>query len=141
MVRIPENANMQRVSQFMDMDPTIRSRLMILFELSSHFIQQHDKTVFCNLDRNNIFASRFNKLMGFEGSLSNFEYIDLVLSRNTILRKHIDGKNDHRPGYNQCAVYSFYQHIDGLEFKVSIVMTTRTAIGAAFDQIADSLSN
>ena len=129
------------VSQFKAMDTHLRSMLMILFESSSLFIQQHDPMAFNNPDRNKIFSSRFNKLMGFEDSLSQFEYVDIILSRNTILRKHIDGKNDHRRGYNQCAVYSFYQFIDGLEFKVSVVMTMRTHVGAAFDDIAYKIGN
>ena len=51
-----------------------------------------------------------------------------------MLPKHIDSKNDHRSGYNLCTIYSYYQAIDGLEYKVSVIVTTRSSVGAAFDK-------
>ena len=63
-----------------------------------------------------------------------FEYYDILLSRNTVLLKHIDSKNDHRPGYNFCVVYSFFQVIEKLEYNVSIIMTTRSDVGAAIEK-------
>ena len=63
-----------------------------------------------------------------------FEYFDILLSRNTVLLKHIDSKNDHRPGYNFCVVYSFFQVIEKLEHRVYIIMTTRSAVRAAMEK-------
>ena len=48
---------------------------------------------------------------------------------NTKLRKHIDGKNDHREGYNMCVVYSYYCTMNDLEYKVSIIMCTQNDVG------------
>ena len=73
--------------------------------------------------------------MGFELATMQFEYYDIVITRNTVLPKHIDQKNDHRVGYNFCAVYSYYHIIDGLEYKVSIIMTTRTTLGSALTKL------
>ena len=73
--------------------------------------------------------------IGFPNASFKFEYIDIVLSLNTILPKHIDSKNDHRKGYNHCTVYSFYQVVDELEYKVSVIMTTRLTVGAAFEKV------
>ena len=123
------------LDQFWDMPMELRSRLMILFEASTQFVRREDPNAYNNDKRNRIFSSRMNRLMGFPGSKSMFEYIDIVLSCNTILRKHIDEKNDHRDGYNHCAVYSFFFILHGLEFKVSIVMTMRTTVGAACENI------
>ena len=58
----------------------------------------------------------------------------MVLSLNIVLPKHIDSKNDSRKGYNLCVVYSFYKNIDDLEYKVSVIMTTCSAVGTAYDK-------
>jgi hypothetical protein len=62
--------------------------------------------------------------MGYPDAKAKFEYYDMVISRNTTLPKHIDGKNDHRLGYNHCVVYTFYHELEGIEYKASIIMTT-----------------
>ena len=64
-----------------------------------------------------------------------FEYVDIVLSLNTILPEHIDSKNDNRKGCNHCTVYSFHQVIEELEYKVFIIITTRLTVGAAFAKV------
>ena len=62
--------------------------------------------------RNTFCAGRLNAALGMPKSVSKFEYYDIALSRNTILRRHIDQKIDHRRGYNYCVVYSFYHNVN-----------------------------
>ena len=73
--------------------------------------------------------------MGFESSSSLFEYIHIVIAKNTVLNEHVDHKNDHRPGYNFCSVYSFFHVKDNDEYRISLIMTTRTTIGAAVEKL------
>ncbi len=72
--------------------------------------------------------------MGFPQSTSLFEFFDVIMTRNTTLQKHTDPKNDHRKGYNVCTVYSYVVNLDGVDYKVSIIMTTRTTVGSACDK-------
>ena len=73
--------------------------------------------------------------MGFPNSKNRFEFVDIVVSRNTILLKHIDYKNDHRTGYTLCVVYSFHQIVDEVDYRVLVIMTTGTSVGAALDSV------
>ena len=73
-------------------------------------------------------------------STSKFEYFHFVLTPNTILQKHIDRMNDARPGYNCCIVYSFFQQVEDLEYRVSVIMTVRNTVGVAFDRFLTQLN-
>ena len=123
------------VKSFTSMSRSLKRQLMTVIESSQVFVEQHYKDSFPDHRRNTLFAGRLNSALGFPRSRAKFEYYDIVLSRNTILRKHIDHKNDHRDGYNHCVVYSFFQEIDGVEYRVSIVMTTRSTVGCPYDKI------
>ena len=136
-----ENTIMPSVStkHFLDMPNSLRQALMVIFEHTTEFTRKHDKKVFSNIKRNQKCAGYLNNLLGFPGSKSLFEYYDIVLSHNTILRKHCDQKNCHRHGYNKCCVYSFFHNLENIEYKVSIVMTTRTTIGSAFERYQNKM--
>ena len=112
---------------------------MTVIECCQQFLLSHHENAFSNPTRNQHCAGRLNSLLGFPKSRALFEYYDIILSRNMILGKHGDEKNDHRTGYNHCVVYSFYCEIDDLEYKVSIVMTTRSAIGCPMDRVSKIL--
>ena len=123
------------VKSFNLMSPYLRIQLMTVIESGQQFVSQHFKSSFSNSGRNSMFAGRLNKAMGFPRSIAKFEYYDIVLSRNTILTKHVDHKNDHRIGYNYCVVFSFFHTIDNVEYRVSIVMTTRSTAGCRYDVV------
>ena len=89
--------------------------------------------VFPNNIRTKVFAKRLNNALGFPHSRAKFEYYDIVLSCNLVLLKHLDTKSDHRKGYTICVVYSFYQVIECVQYKISIIMTTRNTVGCALD--------
>jgi hypothetical protein len=114
--------------------PKTKAQLMILFEAATQFTSKWYEDSFSDHERNIRCAGYLNSQMGFPGSRSLFEYFMMVISRNTVLSKHCDVKNCHRPGYNICCVYSYYVHVGGQEYKVSIIMTTRTTVGSAFNK-------
>ena len=87
------------------------------------------------------FTNKLNDQLGIAGSSTLFEYYDIVLTRNCVLPKHIDSKNDHHAGYNFCVVYLFHHSINGVEYKVSIIMTTMTNVGASLDGLQSKHSN
>ena len=120
---------------FTSMKESLRRPLVAVFEAATKFVKRHSDNAFSNRQRTRIFTDKLNEQLDIAGSSTLFEYYDIVLTRNCVLPKHIDSKNDHREGYNFCVVYSFHHTINGLEYKVSIIMTTRTNVGAAFDKI------
>ena len=113
----------------------LQSQLLRVFESGQIFAESNMTNVFPNHLRTKIFAKRLNNALGFPHSRTKFEYYDIVLSCNLVLLKHLDTKNDHRKGYNICVVYSFYQIIEGVQYKISIIMTTRSTVGCAIDNI------
>ena len=118
-------------NQFTILPKQLQQQLVKVFEAAQFFVESKYPNPFPNQLRTEQCSNRLKEAMGFPHAQFKFEYFDIVLSRNTILPKHIDSKNDHRVGYDICAVYSFYQVIEGLEYRVSIIMTTRTTLGAA----------
>ena len=79
-------------------------------------------------------STKLNDEMGFPKATMEFEYYDIVITRNVKLPKHIDQSNDHRDGYNYCVVYSFFHVVKNEEYKLSIIMTSRLTVGAAIDK-------
>ena len=123
-----------RFLPFTSLPGTLQQQLMKVFESAQLFVDKHMTDPFPNTLRTQQCSKRLNALLGYPKSTSKFEYFDIVLSRNTVLPKHIDSKNDNRVGYNLCAVYTFFQQIGDLDYKVSIIMTTRNDVGKAFDR-------
>ena len=122
------------VEQFLQMPYSLRQQFMTVVEQSQKFLLEQHKDAFSDVLQNQNCASILNRALGFPHSTSKFEYFDIVLSGNISLNKHIDTKNDHRIGYNHCSIYSFYYTLYEMEYKVSIVMVTRTAIGAPIER-------
>lgn len=122
------------VESFESIPTAIKNQLNILFQDCTLFTRSWIKESFPNEARNSQCAGHLNAKMGFPSSTSLFEYFDVIICRNTILRKHMDKKNDHRKGYNICTVYSYYVLLHGEEYKISIIMTTRTTVGSACDK-------
>ena len=122
------------VSAFFKMPKSLQSQLITVMELGNDFLKKHYSNVFNDELRNAHCSTRLNKELGYPQSRSRFEYIEVSLSRNTVLKKHIDHKNDHRVGYNHCAVYSFFETIHDIEFRVAIIMTSRCTVGCAFQK-------
>ena len=112
------------------MKKSLKDMLQVLFEKAQLFVHQERSNSFADRACNGTCAKRLNKEMGYPLSKAKFEYYDKVISRNTTLPKNIDEKNDNQVGYNPCVVYSYYVTLNGLDYKVSVIMTTRCAIGS-----------
>ena len=108
---------------------------MTVIEQSHQFLIEQFKGAYTDQLRDTNCSSRLNNVLGFPKSNAKFEYYDVVLSSNLKLTSHIDSKNDHRPDFNHCVIYSFFAILDKVEYKVSIVMTSRYTIGAPIDKL------
>ena len=128
-------------SPFTSMKESLRRPLVGVFEAATKFVKSHCRNAFPDVNRKKMFTNKLNDQLGIPESSTQFEYYDIVLTRNCVLPKHIDEKNDHRAGYDFCVVYSFHHSINGLEYKISIIMTTRTNVGAALDGLRTKHSN
>ena len=82
-----------------------------------------------------MFVRRLNKAIGFPDSTNRIEYVNTVLSRNTMLPGHIDTQNDHWRGYSQTAACSYKTDIANKAYRVSIIMCTRSSVGACLKDI------
>ena len=121
--------------QFLDVPENLKPQLVKIFDAGQQFVEENLPAPFPNKERTRFASKLLRQTIGFPEAIFKFEYIDIVLSCNTILPKHIASKNDHQEGYNHCTVYSFHQVVDELEYKVSVIMTTRLTVGAAFENV------
>ena len=88
--------------------------------------------------RNAAFSKKLNTMMGREDLQANFEYYDLRMMRaDDLLLKHLDYKDDNRKNYNHNYVHSFTRTVEGVEYVIFFVMTTRLHVGAAMEHISD----
>jgi hypothetical protein len=71
--------------------------------------------------------------IGKEISIDSNINISIIREERDELAMHFDKKNDKRIGYNGCVVYSYLWLVDGIVYRVGIVMTFRTTVGALFD--------
>ena len=107
---------------FCRMPKNLQHSVMTVLEAGTSFAKLRMSDSFSNNEQSVVFAQKMNCEMGFPNSKNLFEFVDIVVSRNTILLKHIDFKNDHRKGYNICVVYSFHQIVDELDYRVSVII-------------------
>ena len=120
---------------------SLRENLFKLFKSATVFVQKTNTHAFSSNKRNDFFARHMNAKCGFPYSKQLFEYYDIVITRNTAIPGHIDPMDDHRTGYDCCAVYSFYQIINGMSYRVSVILATRYSVGACYDQIITNDNN
>jgi len=90
--------------------------------------------------RYKLFAREFNEQLGFDHTISRFEYFDILVtevgaSSSAGLFRHVDGKNCSRSGYDNAVIYSFHSEHENKHYKCSIIMTSRNVCGAAMDRI------
>ena len=123
-------------SQFSSLPSFLKRFLVLVMESATKIMIRHDKKCFRCPKRNLVFLRRLNKEIGFPHSTSRIEYVDAVLSRNTMLPGHIDRKNDHRDGYSRTAVYSYKTVIANKDYRVAIIMCTRSSAGACIKDIS-----
>ena len=120
---------------FLNMPRIVRKELRNIFQCATQVLKSKMPTMMPKHNMRKACAMELNAAMGLPRATMEFEYYDIVLTRNVVLPKHIDRNNDHREGYNYCVVYSFFHIINHLEYKVSIIMTSRVSVGAALAKI------
>ena len=89
-----------------------------------------------NNSRNKHFSDDLGSKLGWRVVNLGWEYFDIVVtSGGVVLFRHMDYQNDDRKDYNHSFVYSFHGTVNGREYKVSVIMTTRRHSGSAYDKI------
>ena len=119
--------------EFVILPKSLKDELIHVFECAHNFVMSSMPDMFPRNPKRVKCTKKLNTTLGYPKAKMKFEYYDIVITRNIVLPKHIDQKNDHREGYNFCVVYSYYHTIQGFEYKVSIIMTTRSTIGAVLE--------
>ena len=131
-----------RSKDFLAMPKNLRDQLCKLLCIASEEVKKVWPGSFHDKMRNEIFGNKMRKELGIkEGIKCEFpwEYVDILVTCETGLSRHCDYLNDRRDGYRHCSIYSFWRTVDGVEYKVSIIMTTRTSIGKAMERIRDAM--
>ena len=75
-----------------------------------------------------LFVSEMNKI--FDSPSSEYEFADIFVENGSTLMKHVDGKNDWRPGYNFGSSYSYLYTHNNQQFQVNVIATTRSTCGS-----------
>ena len=123
---------------FLNLTISTRRKLIIIFQAGTSFVKKYSPGSFPEEEWNRLFPCVLNAVIKFPDSTALFGYYDIIISRNVVLVKQIDKKNDGRTGYDHCTVYSFFQVINGDEYRVSVVVTTHCFVGAVYGHIKAS---
>ena len=126
-IKMPTISNLAKYSK---LPAPLKVGLLSLLEQATQIVRRKIPGAMSDSLRTKVFASRFNDRLGKPNSCNRFEYVDIVLSCNTVLPGHVDEKNDHRAGYDHCAVYTFATNVSGRVCRVAVIMASRTAVGA-----------
>ena len=120
----------------------LRKKLYWLFHLVAEEVKKEHPGAFGDDLRQEIFGEMVRDGMGCDENdpIFPWEYFDILVTCDTGLSKHCDHLNDWRPGYAHTSVYSYHCVIKGAEYKVSIIMTTRRAVGSAMVRIRKELN-
>ena len=122
-----EGIKMPTISNLCDygkLPASLKDGLFTVLEQATQLVRRKYPGAMSDSLRTNLFASKLNGRLGNPRSCNKFEYINIVLSYNTVLPSHLDEKNDHRPGYDHCAVYAFSTTVSRRVCRVAIIMTS-----------------
>ena len=78
------------VKHYKDCPPHLRRGLIYIIETATKLARRKVPGVFLDPLRSKVCTKRFNDKLAFPGSSNEFEYVDIVLSHNTILPAHLD---------------------------------------------------
>ena len=99
-------------------------------ETATEISEQHFRKAFKDTLWTNVYASLFNAKLQFPDLCNKFEYVDIVVSHNTVLPAHLDRNNDNRPGYDHTVVYTYLTNVYGKLFYVAVIMSACIVVGA-----------
>ena len=100
-------------------------------ETTTKISKQHFPNAFNDILWTNVHVSLFNTKLQCPGLCNKFEYVDIVVSHDTVLPAHLDRNNDNRPGYDPIVVYTYLTKVYGKLFRVVVIMCTQTVVGAS----------
>lgn len=131
-----------KAESFMTMNQSLRKKLYWVLSLAAEEVKREHPGAFGDDLRQEIFGGLMREALGCEENDPHFpwEYIDILVTCDTALARHCDHLNDWRPGYNHTSVYSYHRTVEGAEYKVSIIMTTRKSVGRAVERIREELN-
>lgn len=127
------------VKAFLDLPRALRKKLYVIFSESAKMVKEEFPDAFNDEGRKSIFAKLMREKLECDKKDPDFpwEYVDILVTCDTKLSRHMDYKNDHRKGYEHCCVYSYVRTVKGVVYKVSIIMTTRATVGSAMETIRE----
>ena len=124
------------------MSRALRKKLYWVFHLVAEMVKKEHPGAFWDEMRQKIFGGMMREELGCDDDDPVFpwEYFDVLVTCDTALSRHCDHLNDWRKGYNHTSVYSYHRTVEGAEYKVSIIMTTRRSVGRAMERIREGLN-
>jgi len=127
--------------QFTAMPEDLREMIFKVLSIADEYVLSKHEDAFPDGLRYNLFG---NWLRGFleckpTDPMFRWEYIDILITANSKLCRHMDHVDDDTDGYDYNCVHSFNYSLDGVDYKVSIIMTTRDRLARAMDKIRPKL--
>ena len=130
-----------RAKEFVAMPEELRNTLCKLLHVAAEEVKSISPGAFNDDMRGDIFGKAMRKELGIKDGIAYefpWEYVDILVTCATGLCRHCDHLNDRREGYQHCSVYSYFRTVKGIEYKVSIIMTTRCSVGKAMERIRNA---
>ena len=122
------------VHEFEHIPSECRDFLMMIAETSGEEAKRYHGTFTLSHPIRKAFPKALHEKMGYPNTSAKFEYYDIVItSSDNHTQRHMDYLNDGRDNYNISCIYTFFNIFNGMEYKVSFIMTTRDSIGAALE--------
>lgn len=127
--------------QFVAMPEDLREMIFTVLGIADEYVLSKHKDAFPDDDRYNLFGKWLRGFLECKPTDPKFrwEYIDILITANSKLCRHMDHVDDDADGYNYTCVHSFDYSLDGVDYKVSIIMTTRDRLANPLNRIMAKL--
>ena len=109
---------------------SLKAGLFTVLEQASQIVRRKYPGAMSDSLRTKLFAFKLNGRLGNPILVTDLSTLTLCCSTTPFCPVSLTRKNDHRTGYDHCAVYTFSTNISGRVCRVAVIMTSRTAAGA-----------
>ena len=127
--------------QFTAMPEDLREMIFKVLSIADEYVLSKHEDAFPDELRYNLFGKWLRGFLECKPTdpMFRWEYIDILITANSKLCRHMDHVDDDTDGYDYNCVHSFNYSLDGVDYKVSIIMTTRDRLARAMDKIRPKL--
>jgi len=121
------------------MPPELRDAVGDLIMTIQNLVCQYNPDAMNDSERTALFSPIMSEYIFPNHPDIRFEYINFIVKAKDggPLLNHMDYQNDARKGYSYCPVWWYLIDVEGVTYRVAIVMTFRNFCGVCMDKIAN----